>query len=310
MQKNKPSNSGLNKALIFVSAFVVSSLVIYQVYYYNKVKSLSSGIVATAAELPGTQIDPFIPKHFSGSSYMGNAGLLAALGQATQSSFAEAPKENYLSGNGVYSKAFLDEINIGISNKFPNHPPIGFPAAEGDKVLFSYLFKNIVLPAEFTNTTNGIKIDGKHFRAIQYMAGKDSNVSISMNGEEINAINVKLNKNTETLIISKTQQGQFTKPTSTSNIKTAVTFPEIDFNIIKYWKAEEAGFVPHAKDYKHLEERLKLKLSTVHKEAVENKAAVEIKPPFYIYLYKSGEEKPYFMLYIADTELLLPVKGK
>src|SRR5687768_215265 len=124
MQKNRTnSNTFLNKALIFVSAFVVSSLIIYKFYYYNKVRSLSVGIVASAAQLPNTTFSPMMPKHFSAQSYTGNAGLLAAAGGSAKSDFDMAPKENFLSGNGIMGKEFLDELNIGISEKFPNHPP-------------------------------------------------------------------------------------------------------------------------------------------------------------------------------------------
>ncbi|MGZ5244562.1 MAG: hypothetical protein ACXWDO_11900 [Bacteroidia bacterium] len=315
MQRNNPKNTGLNKALIFVSAFVVSSLIIYQVYYYSKIKSLSSGIIATAAELPGTKLSPILPKHFSDTSYMGNAGLLAAIGDTTQSSFAFAPTENYLSGNGVFNKAFLDEMNIGISNKFPNHPPIGFNnLQQGDKILFSYLFKNVILPLGFSPFEGSINVNGKHFRALLYMGGKDSGVKVNVTGNKVNKVFIPLDNGNQELVISKTNIATESQDSSKHFIHNLpltqnIVFPEIDFNIIKYWKAEEAEFIPNAKDYKHLEERVKLKLSTRTDKGELSKTQAELKPPFYIYLYKTGSAKPYFGLYIANTELMLPAKG-
>ncbi len=313
MQKSKSPNSGLNKALIFVSAFVVSSLIIYQVYYYSKIKSLSSGLVATAAELPNTQISPLAPKHFSGINYMGNAGLLAAVSQTENSSFSAAPAESYLSGNGIYSKAFLDEINIGISNKFPNHPPIGFPAREGDKILFSYLFKNVVLPAGFADN-HTIDVNGKHFRAIQYMAeNNNASTKAYFYGDSLYLLYIPVDK--EALAISKRPLPAGSIDSllmKMSNVadwkKRIITFPEIDFNIIKYWKPEDALFIADVAGYKHIEERLKLKLSAAKTEKYNDLPMVELHPPFYIYLYKTNSAKPYLNLYIANTELLLPAK--
>ncbi|RYD81337.1 MAG: hypothetical protein EOP53_06620 [Sphingobacteriales bacterium] len=310
----------MRKALIFVCAFAVSSLVIYSVYYYGRINKLTSGIVAFASELPKTAFSPKYPKHFSDTSYIGNAGLSSAINDSLSTDFSLPPTENYLTGNGIYNKAFLEEMNIGISNKFPNHPPIGFGnLQEGDKVLFSYFFKNVILPKSFFPAVNTIDVDGKHFRALAYMPEKkEESIAFAM-GENNTRIYIPIDNSSQYFIISKhkfdfnngnfiDKNGFILDPMNVAANQKSIIFPEIDFNIIKYWKPEDAYFIPNAKQYKQLEERAKIKLTSINREPVLPKNAIELKPPFYMYLYKKGTQKPYFALYIAGTELLLPAR--
>jgi hypothetical protein len=303
----------MQKILVFVCAFVVSSIVIYSVYYYSKVGKLTSGVVATANELPKTIFSPIQPKHFSDSNYMGNAGLLAALDStAHNSDFDAVPAANNLSENGIYNDAFIDKINLDISNKFPNHPPIGFRnLKEGDKILFNYFFKNIMLPADFYNYDQGLSYNQKHFRAIVYMPDSASNTKVFARNNNVELLYAPIENGTEAIIFSKNSLGSeipatYMQKLDSISTKQAVIIPEIDFNIIKYWKPEEAYFIPNAKDYKQLEDRKKLKLSVSNNNSPLPKTAASLQPPFYMYLYKNGAAKPYFMLYIANEELLLP----
>src|SRR5438128_2461925 len=113
----------MRKALIFVGAFIVSTIVIYSVWYYSQMGKYQGGIVVTAEELPNTVIADQKKAEKPNKNFILFTGLQQALQSPALSAEECFPDSNRILTNNSYSLDLEEKLNVEISRKFPGHPP-------------------------------------------------------------------------------------------------------------------------------------------------------------------------------------------
>ncbi len=167
----------MRRALIYMSAFVVSFMLMYSWYYYKNLRWLSSGYVANADTLKHTIMAPQPYQPSIEKNIIYSAGLISAMNKAkleftigAKSIFDTIINEQYYSTyKGMYSPGALDKVSEETARKFPKHPPLSIQGIkDGEPMIFAYTFRNIELPSAFLENIKGIKFGNKTIRAICY----------------------------------------------------------------------------------------------------------------------------------------------
>jgi hypothetical protein len=313
--------------LLFICAFVVSTLVIYSVYYYSHINKYQGGVVVMADELKNTIISPEIKADKAKKNFILFTGLLQAFGKNEPGlSFADT---NRILTNAPYSVDLDEKLNVEISRKFPGHPPISFPGLKpGDKLLFSYFFQNIHLPQGFYY---GMKKDshGVEYKTLRYSpaVGKASGSDVSILGSKDSfLLQINLSANEEAVFVSIpnidansiSDSAALWSGLEEQKLKKSVTVevPFLDFSITRRKNGKDIDTViknhlaKGAKPYSFTEERMKLKTSpplagtNINKELLKADDYTYRYPVLFYLKYKNAKA-PYFAVILRNPELLV-----
>jgi hypothetical protein len=312
----------LRKILIFLSAFCISFMVIYSVYYYSRASRLQSGLVMDAADLRHTQLENILHQSDTGQNIIYIPAVRQALGAPLG-----IPGDNFVGMQGTYSRNFIEKIDEAILHHFPNHPPIDFPGLQnGDSVLFSYYFQQLMMPRNFFWLDNWESFAGKHVRSLILRPEiKDTILKVSLlDGGSYKRITFNTGNGVEANYITDGAEEYFQKylldniPENDSitiwNIpaKTAILLPDIDFYFERHFKPGDTtvSFMK-GHTFKAIDERLKAKTTVREKAPVEyNGNLIRPAGPVLFYLRNTQvKDKPvYFAMLIRNPEVLI-VKG-
>jgi hypothetical protein len=278
----------MRKALTYLIAFVVSFMVFYSWYYYHNQRWLGMGYVANADTLRTTtmQPQPYIPSLKKNIVY--SAGMLAAMAKAKISysigagdAFKDVLNPNVsVTYSGPYSLEAIDELSRELVAKFPKHPPLDVQKVKkGDKILFSYVFRNVELPGAFMEYGKGMELGGKKIRAIRFTGQGDaagSQFFLNREGRSF-AFRIPINNEEEAYWFSKDSlQDVATAWLAIKNICITpnihpisqgeeTLFPELDLFLEKTYTPDEFAsfFSPSVNDFKLIDDRLKLKIGAL-----------------------------------------------
>lgn len=329
----------MKKALIFLSAFVVSFVIIYSVYYYSRpaqLRYLDHGFTAQADTLKHTLMRPHPYEPSATKNLVYSAGILHALQNGNIAVTAANAKEDsniinndfVVTYTGKYNEAALSKMNTELKNKFPNHPPLELKGiSEGKDLLFAYVFRNAFFPEGFRESAEGMKFAGKNVKAITYNAAEtNKNVQLFTSADKKSyVLKIVLENNEEAVwvfapdmqdVVSGFKKAQnmiqegILQPITTEEI----TVPVLDFYLVNEYTNQQLTdyFSPQKNDFGFIQERLKIKTSAEQVRNMFGRRKKDVKESPYkfsehsfFYLKRKDATFPYFGIVLHNADMLI-----
>ena len=324
----------MRKGLIFMSAFVVSFMVVYSWYYYHNIQWLSNGYVANADTIKHSLVLPHPYQPSMDKNIIYTAGIISALDKSktdftigAKSIFSNILNDQiYTSYNGTYSAQSVDKISEETEKKFPKHPPLKFEnIKDGEKMLFAYVFRKVELPEAFLDNGNkGMNFGKKNVRAIRFNGlgnTGDARFYVSKNGKQF-AMYIPISKDDELYWFHKDSLQSISDawrdmqelliPDQLHLLSQGqeVLMPELDLFLEKTYTHDEmqSFFSLNPNDFKLTDNRIKLKTATSgHTGAGKDIAAnthYEFGPSSFFCLKRRSASFPYLGILLHNPEIL------
>ncbi len=278
------------KILLYVVGFMVSLLIIYSSYYYRNHRYTVGGFVADADTTHHILMRPHPYEPSGDNSLIYSAGIINALSNAkipmqaaAQQEFRKLmPESCFTGGAGVWSEAMEEKSDRDVMSKFRGHPPLQFSGLKtGERLLFSYVYRNVELPQGFETIESDLDFAGAKVRYIRYRRdqaeqGAKDPVSVYISEDKkVYALKVLLYEGDEAWyyhadglvdIVNSWKACQKMIRLGHPAVLDKNFFllvPELDMFLTKtYTPAELAEwFQPQRTDFKRIEDRIKLKVS-------------------------------------------------
>lgn len=319
----------MKKALIYLSAFCVSFLTIYSIYYYSKVFKMQQALVVEAGQLKNTTIGSGRAAFITEGNAIYTSGVVKAIHLNRPSDSVtigteanHIPDKYFVGGEGVYGIQLLNSYDSAAFVKYKNHPPIDFNnMVKGDSLVFSYLFQQLMLPKGFYSAEEWINFGDKEVRALLFRKykknglqngrfyQKDGQMLLTCLLRDSQQVVWYSNTNAGNIITDYAEAEAFMKPENEVLLddSTALLLPDVDFFIQKSYKPEEltADHLPIAHK-KLVQERMKLKTTAPVKDPQEwNGDKIYFKAPMLFYIKNPKDSLPYFALLARDSELFV-----
>ena len=323
----------MRKGLIFMSAFVVSFIVVYSWYYYRNIQWSSDGYVANADTIKHSIVvpNPYQPSLQKNIIY--SAGIISALNKSkieytigAKNIFSNVLNDGICTlYSGTYSAAAVDKLGEETAGKFPRHPPLKFEnIKDGEKMLFAYVYRNIELPPAFLENNKGISFGSKKVRSIMYNGlGNTANTRfyMSKDGKEY-ALCIPVSKDEDAYWFHKDSLQSISdawldmKELLTTDHVHVITqgqevlIPELDLFLEKTYTHDEmqSFFSLTPNDYKLVDDRIKLKTTTSGHVGNKEIAAVnhyEFGPSSFFCIRRKSASFPYIGILLHNPDILV-----
>ncbi len=297
---------------------------------------MKRGLVASADTLSRTIFSPMdvpFPKDKNYVLSMGLPQVSSCNGICSKSGKEAFIHHRYFVGlKGLYTRGAVDTLNENILARFHKHPPMSLRGVlqNKDSVWFSYIFRQLVLPPNFLESNEGMKINGEKVHAIRcrprspfepdtmlpefYVSkdGKSYMLRIPFNGGKEEAVWIQSPESPDSWPSTrKMVSALMDREPHEFSKEEEILLPMLDFYISKIYDAKDfSGFA--VGNYDRIQEDIKLKLTgeeiSVSLEK-RNFGGTRVVYAFdegsIFYLRRAEAAKPYILVKTENAELLV-----